>query len=101
MRKLKFCLFILPLILLLSGCGVDHSGISNNAVSGHTDVSVSYLAMIFGDVGTVLHGLSGQMLGMLFYKFNEGVLCVAGLWLVYTVTTFSLQAAEGTTSEPR
>ena len=30
------------------------------------------------------------MLGKLFYKLNEGIIVVAGLWLAYTVSTIVL-----------
>jgi len=62
-------------------------------VASHTDLSVAYLAQVFGTVGTSLQGTSGQMLGMLFSKLNEGILVVAGLWLVYTVITIALRSA--------
>lgn len=65
----------------------------SDAVDQHTDLSISYLSQLFGTVGNVLHGVSGQMMGMLFYKFNAAVLVVAGLWLSYTVFTLVLKAA--------
>ena len=35
------------------------------------------------------------MLGHLFYKFNQGVLCVAGLWLAYTIFQLLMSSVEG------
>ncbi len=71
-----------------------HTTISSDAVNNATDLSVAYLAQIFGTVGSTLHGTSGQMLGMLFYKFNEGVIVLAGLWLSYLVFTTVLRSAQ-------
>ncbi len=62
-------------------------------VTSHTDLSVAYLAQVFGTVGNSLQGTSGQMLGMLFSKLNQGVMVVAGLWLVYTIITIILRSA--------
>jgi defect-in-organelle-trafficking protein DotA len=58
-----------------------------------TDLSVGYLGQIFGTVGTVLHGTSGQLLGQLFKVFNIGVLVIAGIFLVYTIIMTVLNAA--------
>jgi len=76
-----------------SGTDVSHT-ISDPAVTNHTDLSIAYLAQVFGNVGTVLHGTSGQMLGKMFYKFNEGVLIVSGIWLSYTTSTIVLRSAQ-------
>src|SRR5262245_8564745 len=62
-------------------------------VADHTDMSIAYLAQVFGTVGNSLQGTSGQMLGMLFSKLNEGIMVVAGLWLVYTILTIILRSA--------
>lgn len=62
-------------------------------VASHTDLSVAYLAQVFGTVGDSLQGTSGQMLGMIFSKLNEGIMVVAGLWLIYTVLTIILRSA--------
>lgn len=64
------------------------------SVISHTDLSVSFLSSMFGTVGNVLQGSSGQMLGMLFLWFNKGILVVAGLWLAYTSATLILRAAQ-------
>ena len=61
-----------------------------------TDYSVAYLSQIFGTVGNVLQGSSGQILGKMFYVFNMGVLVVAALWLgMTTVQTVIRGATEG------
>ncbi len=66
----------------------------NTAMNNHHDLSMAYLGQVFGSVGNVLQGTSGQMLGHIFYKFNEGIIIVAGLWLAYTVFTIVLRAAQ-------
>lgn len=58
-----------------------------------TDYSVAYLSQIFGTVGNVLAGTSGQILGKMFDIFNKGVLVVAALWLGYTTIRIAIQAA--------
>lgn len=58
-----------------------------------TDLSVNYLGQVFGTVGTVLHGESGQMLGQLFQVFNIGILVLAGIFLIYTIFMTVLNAA--------
>lgn len=88
-------LLITFLTLLFSGLALaDSSGSISGAPS--TDLSIAYLGQIFGTVGNVLHGSSGDMLGQMFYKFNQGVFVVAGMWVAYTTTTMVLRsAAEG------
>lgn len=49
-----------------------------------TDPSVMFLGQIFGTVGTVLTGTSGQLLGTLFHVFNIGILIVAGVFLIWS-----------------
>lgn len=58
-----------------------------------TDNSVNYLGQIFGTVGTVLHGTSGQMLGKLFLIFNIGLLGLASVFLIYTIVMTIITAA--------
>lgn len=58
-----------------------------------SDYSVAYLSQVFGTVGNVLQGTSGQVVGKMFEIFNKGVLVVAALWLTYTTITLVLNAA--------
>ncbi len=84
-----------------SGNTISTASIDSTAVSEHTDISIAYLAQVFGSVGNVLQGTSGQMLGQLMYRFNQGVLVVAGLWLIYTIFTMVMRSAmEGSFSGP-
>lgn len=59
-----------------------------------TDLSVNYLGQIFGTVGTVLHGTSGQLLGQLFKVFNIGILVLAGIFLIYTIIMTIINTAQ-------
>ena len=59
-----------------------------------TDYSVAYLGQIFGTVGNVLDGSSGQILGKMFAIFNKGVMVVAALWLAYTTFQMVLKASQ-------
>ena len=88
-------LFHAIVLFLLSGVAyASSSAVTDPAITNHTDLSINYLEQIFGTVGNVLHGTSGQMLGQLFYKLNEGIVVVAGLWLAYTVFTIVLRSAQ-------
>lgn len=69
------------------------SSITPSFTPAPTDLSVNYLGQIFGTVGTVLHGTSGQMLGALFKVFNIGLLVLAGIFLIYTIVMTVLTTA--------
>lgn len=79
-------------LLLFSGSGFA-SSIQSTAVDNQTDLSMSYLSQVFGTVGDVVHGTSGQMLGKLFYTFNQGVLVVFGLWLAVIAVMLAFKSA--------
>src|SRR3990167_10698256 len=88
-------LFHAIVLFLLSGVAyASSSAVTDPAVTNHTDLSINYLGQVFGTVGDVLQGTSGQMLGKLFYTLNEGIVVVAGLWLAYTVFTIVLRSAQ-------
>tara|TARA_B100001093_G_scaffold513368_1_gene585152 strand:+ start:12598 stop:15021 length:2424 start_codon:yes stop_codon:yes gene_type:complete len=90
-------LLLLALPLLLTACSSDSAiwsnDVSGNAVTNHTDISVAFLAQIFGTVGGSLQGNNNQFLGQLFYQLNLGVVMVVGLWLIYTVLMTALRGA--------
>lgn len=50
-----------------------------------SDKSIHYLGEIFGTVGGIVHGASGQLLGEVFRVFNYGMVMVASLMLIYMV----------------
>ncbi|MCH9643281.1 MAG: DotA/TraY family protein [Gammaproteobacteria bacterium] len=85
------------LLVLSSAVYADGSGVgaslASTAVGNHTDVSVAYLSSLFGSVGNVLQGSSGQMLGMMFLVLNKGILVLAGFWLAYTGVSIVMRSA--------
>ena len=101
MKQSQYSKFFLGFLLLLTSLSVFASGdaggngasLTSNAVTNNTDLSIAYLASVFGNVGSVLHGTSGQMLGHLFLKLNQGILVVAGLWLGYSIFTIIVRSA--------
>jgi defect in organelle trafficking protein DotA len=91
--------FITLLLLLAAtaATAADAPNLYSNAVAHSTDLSVTYLAMIFGHVGNVLHGTSGQMFGHLMSSFNKGVMVIAAVILGYNVIfTIMRFTTEGT-----
>lgn len=66
------------------------------------DPTKAFLAQLFGNVGHVLHGTSGQLLGQLFLVFNRGILVVAGIFFIWTIfVTVSTSAHEGKFMGPK
>lgn len=86
-RKQRWILGALLLLITSAVFADNNPHIAANAVTDHTDLSMNYLSQIFGTVGNVLSGSSGQMMGKLFYDLNIGILVVAGIWLSYTIFT--------------
>ena len=85
--------WIVLLLLFLSGTALAASTptIDATAVDQHTDLSVAYLAQIFGTVGNVLQGTTGQMLGKLMGCFSLGILAVMVLWIIGTTLLTTLR----------
>src|SRR3990167_196999 len=88
------------LLLLIAGSAIADTHTLANAKSfgdslapPMTDYSVAYLSQIFGTVGNVLQGTSGQVLGKIFDIFNKGVLVVAAFYLGYNVVLIAMRAA--------
>lgn len=50
-----------------------------------TDPSVIFLGQMFGTVGSVLTGTSGQLLGTIFQIFNIGLLVISGVFLIWGI----------------
>lgn len=74
-----------------AGFEVDKTSFLNPPI---TDKSIDYLSQLFGTVGTVLHGTSGQLLSKIFELFNLGVLTIACVFAVYTVFKSVLATAQ-------
>lgn len=73
------------------GPGIDKLSFLNPPI---TDKSISYLSQLFGTVGTVLHGTSGELLAKAFEIFNLGVLVIASVFATYTVFKSVLGTAQ-------
>ena len=58
-----------------------------------TDLSMSYLATIFGVVDGVLHGTGSQILGTMFGTFNSIILVMASTVLSYVLFTSILNTS--------
>lgn len=86
---------LLLLLFVADAVFADSSNpsISSVAVSGKTDLSIAYLSSVFGTISGVLVGTSGQMLGKLLGKFNEGILVTAGCWLAFSVGSMVFKSA--------
>jgi len=59
-----------------------------------SDKSVSFLAQIFGNVGNVLHGVSGSLLSEIFRVFNAAILTIAGFYIIYTTAKAIFDTAQ-------
>lgn len=93
---MKKTFFFLLLTFCSSFAWAEAPPVDVTPVLSHTDLSMTYLGMIFGTLGSSFHGVSGQMLGMLFYQFNIGVMAVMGSILGYsTILTTVRVASEG------
>ena len=95
MRKFFSSLFLFFISATAFADNIDVNAATHDpAVANHTDLSLTYLGQVFGSVGNVLHGATGQMLGKLFFRLNEGIVVVAGLYLTYTIFTIVLRSAQ-------
>lgn len=57
------------------------------------DLSIKYLGEVFGSVPGVLHGSGSGLMGQLFYVFNQGIMVVAALFLVYSIFNVVVSSA--------
>lgn len=92
----KLIIFSLPLILwadnsaMCSGLNIFDqvvSGCSNIAIfePSQYDLSLTFLRMIFGSVGTALYGMSNPLVGTIFRIFNTGVLLITSCLITYAI----------------
>ncbi|MDF1796593.1 MAG: DotA/TraY family protein [Coxiellaceae bacterium] len=56
-----------------------------NAAQSATDMSVKYLGQIFGAVPGVLTGSGSGLMGKLFLVFNQGIMVVAFVYLLFNI----------------
>ncbi|MDF1760993.1 MAG: DotA/TraY family protein [Coxiellaceae bacterium] len=62
-----------------------------NATQSATDMSVKYLGQIFGSVPGVLTGSGSGLMGQLFLVFNQGIMVVAFVYLLFNITQIVMQ----------
>ncbi|MDF1653512.1 MAG: DotA/TraY family protein [Coxiellaceae bacterium] len=60
--------------------------------SSATDLSIHYLHKLFGYVPGVLSGDSTNILGKLFYVYNQGIMVIVAAWLIYTIFNITVTA---------
>lgn len=80
------------------------SGVPTGSIASasSTDLSMRYLNELFGSISNILPGTGSGLMGQLFYALNEGILVVAGIWLVFTIFNVLLSAGlEGTLHNPQ
>lgn len=72
----------------------------NAYVNTPSDYSIKYLNMLFGNVGSTLHGsVTGQTIGHLFYIFNQGILIACGIWVLLTLVRIVGKLVDGNVQE--
>ena len=94
MNKKKWWLLITLLLpaVVLAQVNV-HDQASAAYVVNKTDLSMSYLGMIFGRVGDVLSSSTGSILPTLIGAFNMGVVIAASMILVYGIVMMVFRAS--------
>ncbi|MDF1654739.1 MAG: DotA/TraY family protein [Coxiellaceae bacterium] len=71
----------------------DNPANFSNLAQSSTDLSVKYLGQLFGSVPGVLHGGGSGLMGQLFYVFNQGVMVVVSVWLVFNIFNIIVSSA--------
>ena len=80
---------------LMSASGDPSSGLVQQIFQPPaTDLSMSFLRMIFGSVGNVLYGSDTQILAQIFDIFNVGIMIVAGAFVTYTAVMATLSSSQ-------
>src|SRR5262245_56260932 len=95
-KKMKWVISLLFFLSSATSWASDKSEgfLTDTATSSHTDASISILEQVFGTVGHVLQGSSGEMLAHLFYRFNQGLTLIAGGWLVFVFCMIVFRSAQ-------
>lgn len=84
-KILSFLLLLVPGMAFAQLDSITHLTGYNIFTPPITDKSVNYLGQIFGTVGNVIHGTSGQLLAQLFEVFNYAMVIIAACILIYTI----------------
>ena len=90
-RMIYQCLFI---GLLCGVSGVFADSYANMFTPDASDLSLSYLRMIFGSVGTALHGTDNVIVAKIFEIFNIGVLSIVGGLIGYSVIMAAVSTSQ-------
>lgn len=88
---MKFLL--LALLLLIPELSFAQSTVATMFNPPPTDLSVGYLADIFGVVDGVLHGTGSQIMGTIFGVFNSAVLTLGSIIIMYILIVSTLNTA--------
>ncbi len=86
-------------LMILMTCASASSFASGIDSAPITDLSIKYLGQIFGNVPGALSGSGSGLLGGLFNIFNKGVMVVAAVWLMYTITQILIATATSDTPQ--
>lgn len=90
MKHLRFRLFILLLLILLPSIGWAAAIFSIPS----TDKSMEYLGAVFGRIGSLPIGASGNILfSQIMQLFNQIVLALATLIVIYTIVVSTIHTA--------
>jgi len=87
-RFQAFLIFLITSIPTLAAATTSSSTsvFDPTAIVNSTDSSITYLAELFGQVGSQLSSTGSEnFIGHLFSIYNQGILVVAGIWIAYTM----------------
>lgn len=89
MKKILSIFFLLFPVLALAA---DGSG-SLSFTPPQSDYSIVFLENLFGNVGGVIHGSGGQIIGAMFSVFNSAVLALGGILIMYILIVSTMNTA--------
>ena len=90
-NKLLACLLFVGLNVAFADTTINFDTIFT---ADANDVSVSFLAALFGNVGTVLVGGSNQIVSQMFMVFNTGIIAFVSALVFYTLTMSVINTAQ-------
>ena len=86
-----FLLLLLNTVVLADSTEIS---LATLFVAPVTDISISYLGMIFGTISTVLVGGSNVLTSQIFLIFNTGILTCTAMLLFYSLTMSVVNTAQ-------
>lgn len=96
-RLQAFVVFLITSIPTLAAASTSSSAsvFDPTAIVNNTDNSITYLAELFGKVGSQLSSVGSEnFIGHLFSIYNQGILVVAGVWIAYTLYDTLLKVSD-------